>query len=306
MIKYPKIEKQARLKMLEHPNRKVDIVLDTDAYNEVDDQFAIAYAFLSPEKINVKAVYACPFYNARSSGPKDGMEKSYEEIFKILKFLNIDGKNFVYRGSDDFLSNTKSPIKSEVARDLLERAQGYTKESPLYVVAIGALTNIASAILMQPSIIDKIVVVWLGGHAYDMPHTREFNMKGDVLAAQIVFESTVPIVQLPCMGVVSKLYTTTQEMREKLRGKSELGTYLADIVEKFILGMDADKKVIWDVSAIAYLINHDWVKTKTVPCPIINDDLTYSFGVERHIISVAEKVKREEIFSDLFAKISNI
>ena len=31
------------LKNLEAPTRIVDAVLDTDAYNEIDDQFAIAY-----------------------------------------------------------------------------------------------------------------------------------------------------------------------------------------------------------------------------------------------------------------------
>ena len=31
------------LRNLEVPDRRVDVVLDTDAYNEIDDQFAVAY-----------------------------------------------------------------------------------------------------------------------------------------------------------------------------------------------------------------------------------------------------------------------
>ena len=40
------------------PNEKVRMVLDTDTYNEIDDQFALVYALLCPEKLNVEAVYA--------------------------------------------------------------------------------------------------------------------------------------------------------------------------------------------------------------------------------------------------------
>jgi len=68
------------IKNLERPKSKIDVVLDTDAYNEIDDQFAIAYMFGNRQKLNIKAIYAAPFHNGKSSGPKDGMEKSYDEI----------------------------------------------------------------------------------------------------------------------------------------------------------------------------------------------------------------------------------
>ena len=50
------------------------MVLDTDTYNEIDDQYALAQVLLSPEDVTVEAVYAAPFHNARSTGPGDGME----------------------------------------------------------------------------------------------------------------------------------------------------------------------------------------------------------------------------------------
>lgn len=65
-------------------------MLDTDAYNEIDDQFAILYAMLSPEKIDLQAIYAALFYNGRSSSPADGMEKSYQEILKICGLTGRD------------------------------------------------------------------------------------------------------------------------------------------------------------------------------------------------------------------------
>ena len=75
------------LKNLSVPNGMVDVVLDTDAYNEIDDQFAIAYMLNSPEKLTVRGITSAPFLNERSISPEDGMEKSYDEILKVLSFL---------------------------------------------------------------------------------------------------------------------------------------------------------------------------------------------------------------------------
>ncbi|GAB1453609.1 hypothetical protein MASR2M47_36650 [Draconibacterium sp.] len=55
------------------------MVLDTDTYNEVDDQFALAYALLSPDKIDLQAIYAAPFHNDRSENAGDGMEKAMKK-----------------------------------------------------------------------------------------------------------------------------------------------------------------------------------------------------------------------------------
>ena len=44
----------ARLKLLEPPGGKVRAVLDTDTYNEIDDQFAIVQMLLSPDSIDLR------------------------------------------------------------------------------------------------------------------------------------------------------------------------------------------------------------------------------------------------------------
>ena len=76
------------LKRLERPEDPVDVVLDTDTYNEIDDQFALAYLVKSADKLHLKAIYAAPFFNTKSSGPADGMEKSYQEIMNILTLMD--------------------------------------------------------------------------------------------------------------------------------------------------------------------------------------------------------------------------
>ena len=89
------------------------------------------------------------------------------------------------------------------AAHLAALALGYTPEKPLYVIAIGAITNVASALLMKPEIKDRIVLIWLGGNAHEWPDNKEFNLFQDVAAARVVFGCGAALVQLPCMGVVS-------------------------------------------------------------------------------------------------------
>ena len=117
--------------------------------------------------------------------------------------------------------------------DLVKRAMKSSPDDPLYVVPIGCITNIASAILIEPKIIENIVVVWLGGNAQYWPHQREFNLRQDVLAARVVFDSGVPFVTLPCRPVVSHLHTTIPELTHYLKGKTEISDYLLNIVIEY-------------------------------------------------------------------------
>src|SRR4051812_31373681 len=98
-VAYPKMSEEKRLERLTPPAGKVRMVLDTDTFNEIDDQFALVYALLSKDQMDLQAIYAAPFYNDLSSGPKDGMEKSYNEILCILERMNESAEGFVFKGS---------------------------------------------------------------------------------------------------------------------------------------------------------------------------------------------------------------
>ena len=164
---------EQRRKNLCPPRPGAHVVLDTDTYNEIDDQFALSWLMLSPE-LNTKALYAAPFFNENSTGPEDGMRRSYEEIHKLLGLLGRDAP--VFLGSPRYLPDEKSPVPSPAAEDLARRAEGYSPENPLYVAAIGAITNVASAILLNPRVAENTVVVWLGGNGRHWPDGREFNL----------------------------------------------------------------------------------------------------------------------------------
>jgi inosine-uridine nucleoside N-ribohydrolase len=291
------------LRRLQKPSWPVDVVIDTDTYNEIDDQFALALLIKSSEKLRLKAIYAAPFFNSNSS-PADGMEKSYNEILKILKLMKREDLNgLVKRGSENYLPSENEAVDSPAAHSLAELAMKYTEENPLYVVAIGAITNVASAIILKPEIINRIVLVWLGGHAHEWPDTKEFNMYQDIAAARVIFNSGAAVVQVPCGGVVSVFRTTGPELEHWLKGKNELCNYL---LEHTVNTAIRDSKIgawsrpISDVTAVAWLLDGDFMQDRLTPAPIPEYDHHYSFDPRRHFIRYVYNINRDRLFQTLF------
>ena len=303
-----RLSETQRLKRLERPQGRVDVVLDTDTFNEIDDQFALAYLIKSDEKLDLRAIYAAPFFNHHSESPKDGMEKSYQEIHKVLKLMGREEYcEVTYKGSEQYLPDEKTPVDSPAARDLVERAMERGEDHPLYVVAIGAITNVASAILMEPEIIRKIVVVWLGGNALDWHDNREFNAYQDVAADRVIFDCGVPLVQLPCMGVVSAFTTTGPELEYWLRGRNELCDYLVDNTVREAALFSRTKtwsRTIWDVTAVAWLLDGDFMLERLEHSPIPEYDDKWGFDRTRHFIKYVYAIKRDNLLEDLFDKLA--
>lgn len=284
------------------------MILDTDTYNEVDDQFALAQTMLSPDALDVLGITAAPFHNERSSGPADGMEKSYDEILRLLDIMKWKGspEHFVFKGSTRYIGDSGKPVESPAASFIVEKA--LASEEPLYVAAIGAPTNVASAILLEPKIIDRIVVVWLGGNPFSWRTANEFNLKQDLAASRTLFDSGVPLIAIPCVNVAEHLRTTIPELEFHLKDKSPLGDYLVDTVRDYCkAGRQAVwSKVIWDISASSILINPDWIACDATSSPILNDDLTFSRDSGRHMVKEATRINRDAIFADVFRKISQV
>jgi inosine-uridine nucleoside N-ribohydrolase len=296
--------------MLEYPKGKVDVVIDTDTFNEVDDQFALAYLLKNKEKLSLKAIFAAPFFNEKANSAKDGMEKSYNEIMKVLELAGeTKYKEKVFMGSDRFMSSETDFIESDAVDKLISLAMTYSSKNPLYIIGIAAATNIASAILKEPKIKDKIVVIWLGGSAYHCDEMEEFNLIEDVYAAKVLFDSKVALVQLPCWGVVESFSISREELQTHLIGKNQLTTYLAQNTINEIDSWDKNvlwSKVIWDVLAVAWLLNDEckFMKDKFVHSPIIKGKSGYLFDDNRHIIKYVYRIERDILMTDLINKLT--
>ena len=284
----------------------VKVILDTDTYNEIDDQFALVQMLFSKKRMDVLSINAAPFsMNNRSDDPQKGMELSYDEIFRLLDKINLKKNNFVFKGSTEYVGFEKKPISSPAADNIIETALRCSANDPLYVIAIGAITNVASAILKEPEIINKIVVVWLGGNALYWPENNEFNLKQDIGGAQVLFDSGVSLVLVPCKGVTSHLISTVPEIEKYIEPHGEIGKFLAMRFKEYNNNHKGWSKEIWDMAAISWVLNEEWAPTNITPSPILLDDKSWAFNENRHPIKIVYEIKRDLILQDFIEKLEN-
>ena len=283
-------------------NNKINVILDTDTYNECDDQFALSYMLKNQDLFNIEAITVAPYSHMKKNiSVKQGQELSYREILKICLWLNYNTDNKVFKGSIDYVSN--GYINDNAAVDkIIEVA---LKNDRTYILGIGAITNIALAIKKEPRIVDRIEVVWLGGNEIGYKDNLEYNFKQDIDAVKIVFGSKVKMTILPCNNVVSDLRIDINTLKENLYNKSKLCNYLIDRFYNDGYHGIQESRVIWDISVIAYMINKNWFKSCSVSCPNILEDTSYEINDNRHNITFVTKLDRDMIYNDLFKKLGN-
>lgn len=279
---------------------KINLILDTDTYNECDDQFALSYLIKLKDLFNIEAITVAPYsHTKRDVKVRDGQELSYNEILKICNWLNFDTDNKVFKGSMDYIQNGYDE-KNDAVNKIIEIA---LKNNKTYILGIGAITNIALAIKKEPKIVNKIEIIWLGGNELGYEDNLEYNFRQDVEAVKIVFESKVKLTILPCRNIVSELRIDINTLKKYLENKSELCNYL---IERFYNdgyhGIQ-ESRVIWNIAVIAYMINKNWFETKQISCPNIREDTSYEVTNNRHNITFVTKLYRNKIYEDLFDKL---
>ena len=196
----------------------IPVVIDSDTYNEIDDQFAIAYALCRPQSLDVRALFAAPFVNDRAETPAEGMQKSLTEMYRVRALCHSHVP--IFAGSGAFLDEENRPVESPACDELIRLAHSMPEGKRLYVVAIAALTNVASALLKAPEIAPRLSVCWLGGNARDFADQNEFNLRQDRRAAQVLLDSGAHVVWFPCRGVCSHLSLTKWEAAHWLPSRS--------------------------------------------------------------------------------------
>lgn len=263
------------------------IIIDSDAKNEIDDQYAITYAVLS-EEFEILAFTAAHF------GKKGSMEKSYEEIRLVLELLGKQDTYPVLKGAERALSDIRTPVDSPAARFIINEALK-SREEDLYVVSIGAITNLASACLTEPEIIHRVKALWLAGKAWPEGGLF-FNNKKDILAAQVIFGSGIDLTLIPACGTADKLKIYKRD-KYHIQGKGAIGGYLWKLFMRR-LGIP---KSIYDVAAIAALKKPESCRWLSAPRPALLKDGTYDHTRTNGVIRVAVDIKREMIRRDLFS-----
>lgn len=282
--------------------KRTNVVLDTDLCNGYDDQFALAYLLKSQDKFNIEAITVAPYHHDNGISIQKGIEKSYKEIIKICKWLNFEWKNKVFKGSIDYIVNNYNE-ENDAVNKIIEIAN---KNDKTYILAIGVITNVALAIKKEPQIVNKMEVIWIGGNSFLNKNNKEFNFKQDIQAVRIVFKSKVKLTVVPCKNVASNLRTSIYELEHFLKGKSELCDYLYEVFCNDKSYGIQERRVIWDISVIAYMINKEWFESEEISCPNIRDDTSYELTKNKHKIRVVSFLNVNKIFKDLFNKLEEI
>lgn len=298
----------AREKLLLPPRGIIHAVIDTDTFNEVDDQFALAYLLLSPEAVQVEAVYAAPFLNDKVNSPEEGMLKSLEEIHRVLALMSPDiSRPSVFPGARSFLPSEDRPVPSPAVEDLINRAKSHSPAEPLYVLGIAAATDLASALLLAPEVKDRVVFVWLGGSAFHRSGEAEFNLMEDCAAARVLFRSGVPLIHVPCWGVAEYFTVSRDELEQQLLNRNPLADFLARRVIAEADAYDSWPKTLWDVTAAAWLTDREgrFLQTELVPAPLPEPDYRYSFSENSHPMRYVRQVRREALLADMIKKLTN-
>ncbi|MEI2396146.1 nucleoside hydrolase [Paenibacillus phytohabitans] len=288
------------------PNQKmIRVITDTDAKNEADDQYAIVHALLSP-KFDNRGIIAAHFGNWRSS---TSMEDSYEEIQKILGLMELENKDMVFKGAPQALSDEQTPAPSAGAELIIKEAMS-DDPRPLFVTFLGPLTDMASALLMEPRIADRLTVIWIGGGAYPAGED-EYNLWNDIHAANVVFKSQVPLWQVP-KNVYQRVMVSMAELEYRVKPYGELGNYLFEQLVEFghteaALNTNIRTGECWclgDSPAFGLLLcdheyHYDWV-----PAPEFTQDMRYVHERNNRPIRVYRDVNSRFILEDFFIKLA--
>jgi len=368
-MNFPELSPAQYEKLLAPPRGPLRCVIDTDTRNEIDDQFALAWALLSQAKLHIEGIYAAPYsfqrrlrdlraaaraqaapaaakaadlqlladyggqlrrlqaagidiHDARQIDPQGitmvspqrGMELSYAEILLVCEKMGLDCADKVFRGAEQYLTGYAAPPANAAATHLIETARTASVDAPLYVLAIGAPTNVAVALLLAPDIIERIVVLWTAGYPSTITDTRQasFNMEQDILASQLLFDSGLALVYLPGFHVGAQLRLSLPEMQRWVRGQGAIGDYLYWLYThnphfplQGLQGHFGRTWIIWDLINIAWLLEPSWVPSFMTSAPYLSADCEWRrTGPRRHPMREALDINRDAIFRDFFQKLA--
>lgn len=210
--------------------KKIRVIVDTDCNNEVDDQYAVAHALMTP-KFDVVGITAAHYGNSFGrSTEEQTAEASYQEVLKVLDLMDLTGQIKVFRGCGAKIPDEETFVESDASRFIVEEAMR-DDERPLFIVHQGAITNLASACLMEPEIADKLTAIWIGGEAYP-EGGFEFNLCNDINAANVIMDSPIELWQVP-FNVYSMMKVSFTTLFERVHPYGKIGEYLVENLVRF-------------------------------------------------------------------------
>jgi purine nucleosidase len=243
--------------------RKIPLVIDSDTANEVDDLYALVRAILEPS-FDLRGITSAQWHTsplATDSTVRESQNMN-EDIVRLMNRKDIP----LPLGANLPIESSTKPAISPASTFIVEQAKKQSPDNPLRLVILGSCTNVASAILQDPSIIPNIEVHYLGiwhDAATNHYNKKEFNSGNDTLAVEILFNT--PDLDLTIMSATASqdLVFDKKTVDAHLKGRSAIGDYLVNRWEnfdRFWTDKDPEKEkwIMWDVAIVESLINPDW------------------------------------------------
>ncbi|WP_235941783.1 nucleoside hydrolase [Paenibacillus puerhi] len=294
--------------------KKIRLIINTDAKNEADDQFAIVHALLTP-RFKIKGIIGAQFEETEQRFMKrmigTTMQESCNEVEKLLSLMDLQGQVPVYRGAAKALNDERTPERSEGAEAIIREALA-DDAAPLYVVFLGPLTDLAAAYLLEPAIAGRLTAIWIGGGHWPKGGW-EYNLMNDIHAANVVFSSGIDLWQVP-HTVYTTIRVSLAELAHRVKPCGELGSYLFQQLVDFndwagraFPDAPWPKGESWslgDSPAISLLLDDHEYGYELKPAPQITEDMYYVHNQSDRMIRVYHHVDARYTLEDMFAKLA--
>ncbi len=299
--------------------KKLPIILDTDANNELDDQHALAYLFFNDETFDIKGITVNTTYNGGE------IDQHYDEAKRIADLCDVSGKYPILKGANGNFDELKARAQSEtldgkIAVDFIIEQAHKTKKEKLIVAAIGKLTNVALAIEKDPSIKEHIKLVWLGSN---YPEPGEYNQENDIPSLNYLLEQDLDFeivtVRYGKKSGSDAVKVSLNEVREKMEDMgpevepvmgrhggsfTNFGDYSIELFSKIDLYGDPPSRALFDLVALAVLKNSQWGEKRSIPAPTVVDEKWVDRPQNQKRITLWENFDRKAIINDFYESLS--
>ena len=236
------------------------IILDADTGNEVDDLYAIVRALIEPSW-DITALNAAQWQSSQWAVDQT-MEESHRLNQVMVSYLNMSEEVPTLRGGVRRMNDWGDKAQhSAAAYEIIKQAHSKPEGNKQIVVVLGALTNVASALYIDPEIESKMVVYWLG-LSYDFEKNSskriDFNAVMDPQATELMLSSQVEMHIIPHTVAAVMLFDYEETVRQ-LDGIHPLTDFL---VARWFNHLDGGRYVrtIWDLGLIGAMIHPEWAE----------------------------------------------
>lgn len=302
-------------------NDGIPVILDTDANNELDDQHAMAYLFFNSSHFNVRGVTV----NATRSG--GDIDSQHEEARRIMLLTKTHRRIPLLKGANKSFRDIRDHVHepqfdgAPAVNFIIEQA-GKSSDGELVVLAVGKLTNVALAVEKDPSVAEKIRLVWLGSN---YPKPGEYNQDNDTVAMNFLLNHKIQFEMVTVRygeSTGSAAVTATRsEIEATMPGAGprvdttvegrhggkfyNFGDYSVNLFEHIEYHDSIQSRALFDMVAVAIVKNPEWGEHRQIPAPLLVDNRWVDRPDNPRKITIWENFDKEQIMNDFYSSMKN-